>query len=154
MIENGVLKNLALDLKTAAKLGRKPTGHGVAEPNTEDPIPWNLNLEWSGEKAKREDLISRVKRGLYVSQFHYTNAVDIMHPSVTGLTRNGLFLIENGKISKPVRNLRFTQSLTAFLNSIEAVTPDQERISTFFFGASLAPTVLARGFHFSSGTEF
>lgn len=153
-IERGVLKELATDSKTAAKLKRGPTGHGTSEPNASDPVPWNLCLDFKGEKASVSELISRVKRGVFVSQFHYTNTVDVMVPSFTGMTRNGTFLIENGRITRPIKNMRFTQSAVGLFNNIEAVSPTPERVSMFFGGASLAPTALVRKFHFSSGTGF
>ncbi len=154
-VQNGILKELANDLKTAAKLKRGPTGHGIEEPNASDPIPWNIGLEWDGDKAANTgELVSRVKRGILVTQFHYTNLVDVMIPSLTGMTRNGTFLIEDGKVTKPIRNMRFTQSMTEFFNNLEAISRDHERVSTFFGGASLSPSALVRGFHFSSGTEF
>lgn len=154
LVESGVLKELATDTKTALKLGRAPTGHGTSEPNASDPIPWNLRLDWSGQKASTAELISRVKRGVFVSQFHYLNTVDVMLPSFTGMTRNGTFLIENGRITRPIHNMRFTQSALEILNGIEAVSDSTERVSMFFGGASLAPAALVRGFHFSSGTGF
>ena len=155
LVQNGVLKDLANDLKTAAKLKRPPTGHGVEEPNASDPIPWNIGLEWSGAKAANStELVSKVKRGILVTQFHYTNLVDVMIPSLTGMTRNGTFLIEDGKVTRPIRNMRFTQSMTEFFNKVDTVSRDEERVSTFFGGASLSPSALVRGFHFSSGTEF
>ncbi|MBI3557799.1 MAG: TldD/PmbA family protein [Deltaproteobacteria bacterium] len=154
-VQNGVLKELANDLKTARQLKRAPTGHGIEEPNASDPIPWNIGLDWSGDRAAdTTELVSRVKRGILVTQFHYTNLIDVMIPSLTGMTRNGTFLIEDGKITKPIRNMRFMQSMTEFFNNVDAVSREQERASTFFGGASLAPSVLVRKFHFSSGTEF
>lgn len=154
-IENGILRELASDLKTAARLERQSTGHGMSEPNSNDPVPWNIGLEWSGPMAKNtEELVASVDRGILVTQFHYANVVDVMVPSLTGMTRNGAFLIEKGKITRAIRNMRFTQSMIELFDNVEGVSQSQERVSTFFGGASLCPSVLVRKFNFSSGTEF
>lgn len=153
-VDHGVLTELASDAKTATKIKRAPTGHGNTEPNASDSVPWNLSLQWHGPTASNAELISRVKRGVLVTQFHYTNTVDVMVPSFTGMTRNGTFLIENGRVTRPILNMRFTQSMIDVFNHIEAASSNSERVTTFFGGASLCPTVLVRNFHFSSGTGF
>ncbi len=153
-VEKGRLVQLASDDKTARVMGTVTTGHGLPEPTTQDPIPWNIGMEWAGPTMKASEQVASIKRGILVSQFHYSNVVDLMTPSLTGMTRNGTFLIENGKVTKPIRNMRYTQSLVEVFNRIEAVSDERERVAAFFGGASLAPTVLVRGFHFSSGTGF
>lgn len=115
IVQQGKLKAVAYDSYHAAKYKKKNTGHGHLAPNTWGPVPSHLRIE--GGRWKIEESIKRVKRGILVTRFWYTRVVNHKELILTGMTRDGTFLIENGKITARVFNLRYTESvLTAFKN--------------------------------------
>ncbi|MGI8534487.1 MAG: metallopeptidase TldD-related protein, partial [Candidatus Limnocylindrales bacterium] len=90
--------------------------------------------------------------GLLVTRFHYTNPVHPKLAMVTGMTRDGLFLVEDGRISGPVRNLRFTQSYLEALAGVEAVGRER-RLLRGFLGSVVVPAVRISAFTFTGATE-
>jgi PmbA protein len=146
IIEKGVARSPVYDRRTAAKEGRESTGHALPMPNTVGPVARNLVLE--GGRETLDGLVAGVDRGLLVTRVWYTNVVDPGTVTLTGMTRDGLFAIENGKLTHAVRNFRFNQSVVELLGGIEAMTAP-ERV-----GGVVCPAVRARGFHMSSVTEF
>ncbi len=121
LIERGVIKELLYDSATAKKEGKKSTGHSTGDPSS-GAVP--LNLFMQGGESTLEELTSSVKKGILVTRLWYTNLIDPMTVTITGMTRDGTYLIENGKIVKPLRNLRFTQSIIeAFSNVLELSCP-------------------------------
>ena len=150
LIENGVAKNYVTDSYWAAKLKRENTGHALPAPNAWGPMPRNP-VVLPGSKS-REELIAETKRGLLVSRFWYIRPVDQRQTIVTGMTRDGTFLIENGKITAGVRNLRFNQSILEALRNCEFANK-QYRTGTYAY-STVVPTAKITGFRFSSGTDF
>jgi predicted Zn-dependent protease len=148
LIKNGVATGVVYDMMTATKEGRKSTGHGLPAPNTEGPYAVNLFMQ-PGSVAK-PDLISGIKRGIWVTRFWY---VRIVHPKlsiITGMTRDGTFLIENGKVTRPVKDLRFTQSMLEALDGTLAVGKTTKLEIGEFIGASRVPAVRLKAFTFTS----
>ena len=119
LVTSGISTALAHDRRTARKMGTDSTGHAVGESDAFGAIPSNLFLGPADASfgAGTADLISSVNRGLLVTTFNYCRILDPKTQVVTGLTRNGTFLIEDGKVRGGVKNLRFTQSF------IEALAP-------------------------------
>jgi predicted Zn-dependent protease len=119
LVSAGVSAALAHDRRTARKLGTESTGHAVGESDAYGPIPSNLFLGPADPAfgAGTSDLIAATGRGLLVTTFNYCRILDPKTQVVTGLTRNGTFLIEDGKVRGGVKNLRFTQSF------LEALAP-------------------------------
>ncbi|MCP4251096.1 MAG: TldD/PmbA family protein, partial [bacterium] len=115
MVDAGVSASLAHDLRTAKRAGTGTTGHALPGGDAFGALPTNLHLR--GGTKSVPDLIASVKRGLLVTTFNYCRILDPRTQVVTGLTRNGTFLIEGGEISGAVANLRFTQSF------VEALAP-------------------------------
>ena len=146
IIERGLARSAVYDRQTAAKEGRESTGHGLPVPNTYGPMARHLVLE--GGDGGVDDLIRKVDRGLLVTRVWYTNVVDPMSVTLTGMTRDGLFAIEKGKVTHAVRNFRFNQSVVQMLNHVEA------KSSVESSGGVVCPGLLVRDFHMSSGTEF
>jgi predicted Zn-dependent protease len=109
-IENGVLKNLQCGRYWAQKSGRAPV-----------PSPTCLNMV--GGTASTADLVKQVKRGLLITRFWYIREVDPQTVLLTGLTRDGVFLIEHGEITRPVCNFRFNESPVTMLNKVIAMGP-------------------------------
>ncbi len=115
-IDRGALTALHYGRYWAAKQGKEPTPFG------------NMHLS-GGEAGSIDELVSGVKRGLLVTHFWYIRVLDPHEASVTGLTRDGLFLIEDGKVTAPVNNFRFNQSLLALLKNCEAMTRETWRVT-------------------------
>lgn len=146
IIERGVAKGAVYDRQTAAKEGRESTGHGLPAPNTYGPLARHLVLE--GGEGSADDLVRGVDRGLLVTRVWYTNVVDPKSVTLTGMTRDGLFAIEKGKVTHAVRNFRFNQSVLQMLNQVEAMSSVQSS------GGVVCPGLLVRDFQMSSATEF
>jgi predicted Zn-dependent protease len=119
LIENGVARNVVYDSYTANKEGKQNTGHALPAPNTGGPLPLNLFLA-SGD-ASADEMIASTQRGILVTRFHYVNIIHEKDTILTGMTRDGTFLIENGKRTKPLKNLRFTQSIVEALSNVETI---------------------------------
>ena len=114
-----------------------------------------LNLILAAGKSSVEEMIASTPRGILVTRFHYTNLVEPMKLVLTGMTRDGTFLIEKGKVASPLKNLRFTQSVIEALNEVELISRDQETmLADWGPGAYTVPALKIRRFNFSSGTEF
>lgn len=149
LIEAGVVRGVVHDHHTAARDGVASTGHGLPAPNPYGPFP--LNVVMAGGNATREELIGGLERGLLVTRFHYTNAVHGKKVLITGMTRDGTFLVEGGRIVGPVRNLRFTESYLDLLDAVEAVSSDRVCIRGFL-GGSVVPALRASAFAFTGAT--
>jgi predicted Zn-dependent protease len=139
-IENGVVRNLSYDRYWAEKQGKTPT-------------PFSGTLCMSGGETSLEDMIASTNRGLLVTRFWYIRPVDPRTILYTGLTRDGTFLIENGKITRAVKNLRYNESPIFMLNSLEALGKPV-RVSASEdgspWGAIVVPPIKARDFTFTS----
>jgi predicted Zn-dependent protease len=146
IVERGVARSPVYDRQTAARDGTESTGHGLPYPNPYGPIASHLVLE--GGDGGVEALVARVDRGLLVTRVWYTNVVDTMTATLTGMTRDGLFAIEGGRVRGAVGNFRFNQSIVRMLNDVEALSAP-ERV-----GGVVCPGLLVRSFHMSSCTEF
>jgi len=148
LITRGVARGLVYDQLTAQRAGRQSTGHGLPAPNTEGPFAVNLFME-PGTTAKAE-LLSDIKRGIWVTRFWY---VRIVHPKasiITGMTREGTFLIENGRITRPVKDLRFTQSILDALNGTLALSRTTKLQIGEYIGATRVPAIRLKAFAFTS----
>lgn len=150
LIKNGLAKAVVYDSYTAQKENRKSTGHGLPAPNPYGPLPTHLFMKTGSSSL--EEMIASTKRGLLVSRFHYTNLEDPMKTTLTGMTRDGTFLIEDGQIKGGVKNLRFTQNILEALSQIELISKDSE-LKRSFFGLVCAPTVKLSGFNFTGVTS-
>lgn len=151
LVKDGVFLDAVYDLRTAKQAGRGSTGHSLPHPNPEGPFP--LNVFMSEGDATVEDMVGATDRGLLVTRFHYSNVVNPIESSITGMTRDGTFLIEHGEIVGPVMNLRFTQSILDALASVSLVGRQAELASEFFFSASRVPALRIDAFHFSGRSD-
>ena len=151
LVKDGVFVDAVYDMRTAKQAGRRSTGHGLPHPNAEGPFP--LNLFMSEGDATVEEMIEATARGILVTRFHYSNIVNPVESSITGMTRDGTFLIEDGEIVGPVMNFRFTQSIIDALRSVSMVGREAELASEFFFSASRVPALRIDAFHFSGRSD-
>jgi len=142
LIEKGVLKSLICDRYWAKKTGRKPTGR---------PFFFNMGDESTGI----EDIIKEVDRGILVTRFWYIRYVDQKSVTVTGMTRDGTFMIEDGKIAYGIKNMRFNESVVNVLQNVLKLGKGK-RVGLEYWssGANYVPTVLVSEFNFSSKTKF
>jgi predicted Zn-dependent protease len=150
LVDRGVCGSVVYDQQTAARAGVASTGHGLPAPNPYGPFP--LNMVMSAGSTPRDALVGEMERGLLVTRFHYTNPVHPKLAIVTGMTRDGTFLVEGGRIVGPVRNLRFTQSYLAALAGTVAVGRDRRTVKGDF-GGVLVPAVRIDGWTFTGATE-
>jgi PmbA protein len=151
MIEDGVFRGGVYDRRTAKQAGATSTGHALPAPNPEGPIPLNIFLE-PGD-ASLEDMIAATERGVLVTRFHYSNVVHPVESTITGMTRDGTFLIEHGEIAHPVKNFRFTQSILEALQNTSMIGRDAELASEFFFSAASVPALKVESFNFSGRSD-
>lgn len=147
LIVNGVANAVVYDSYTAHKEGKESTGHSIGGVGTYGPMPTNMFMQ-PGESSV-EEMIQSTKRGIFVTRFHYTNAIHPILTIITGMTRDGTFLIEDGKITRPLRNLRFTDSVLERLANVEMISKDTMRQSY-----CVVPAIKVRGFRFTGATEF
>jgi len=151
--DRGVAKEVTYDSFTGGREGKKSTGHGLIAPNTAGPIP--INLFMKGGESSLEEMIKSVRKGIYVTRFHYTNVVEPMKGVITGMTRDGTFFIEEGEIKRPIKNLRFTESILKALSQVTAISKDRRVCSEGtvysrrFVTGTVAPAIKIDGFNFS-----
>jgi len=136
-IQNGVVKNLSYSRYWADKKGVKPM-----------PGPSNIIME--GGNATIEDMIKSTERGVLVSRLWYIRSVDPQSLLLTGLTRDGTFYIENGKIKFPIKNFRFNESPVIMLNNVEMLGKPERAISVESYRSYMIPPMKIRDFTFSS----
>jgi len=148
--DKGVVKGVVYDTLSAYKEGKRSTGHSLPQPNPYSPYPMNLIME--GGESSKEKMISHVKKGLYVQRFWYTNPMDPRNTIITGMTRDGLFLIEKGKITKPVKNMRFIENIATMLNNVLELS--KERKIIYDTASVTAPYARIKDFTFTGKTEF
>ena len=139
-IENGVLKQLVHSRFWAQKTGRAATG-------------FPSSVKMAGGSASTDEMIRGTQRGLLVTRLWYLRQVDPRTILYTGLTRDGTFLIENGKVTKSVRNLRFNESPLFMLNNLEAIGAPVRLAGTEAGGAIVMPPLKVRDFSFTSLSE-
>ncbi|MEN6356033.1 MAG: TldD/PmbA family protein [Armatimonadota bacterium] len=138
IIRNGVASGVLYGSYTAHREGKKSTGHSGG-----------INLIMGPGDATIPEMIASTKRGIMMTRFHYANITHLMTAAVSGMTRDGTFLIEDGKIVAPVKNLRFNQSIVEALAKVEMVGKD-----LILDDGILAPAIKTGKFTFLSGTAF
>jgi PmbA protein len=125
IVEDGVVKDVVWDRRTAKRAGdgRVSTGHGLAASSQAfGALPLNLSLR--GGDATRDELVERVDNGIYVTRLHYLGIVDAREGLITGMTRDGTFRIEGGRITKPLVNLRFTTAFPKLAERLLGLSSD------------------------------
>ncbi len=150
LLDHGVCRGVVHDTQTAARDGVASTGHGLPAPNTYGPFPLNMVME--AGTASRDELIGGLDRGLLVTRFHYTNPIHPKLALITGMTRDGTFLVEGGKVVGPVRNLRFTQSYLDALAGVVAVGRERRTLKGFL-GGVVVPALRIANWTFTGTTE-
>ena len=148
LVEKGVIGEIAYDQSMAIKAGTETTGHSVG--TGFGGLPLNMVME-AGDSSV-EEMIQSTQRGLLVTRFHYMNIVSPKDGVLTALTRDGLYLIEDGKVVAPVYNLRFTDSIERIFNNVELIS--KERHTVQGFGSNIyMPAIKVKDFKFTGKTQ-
>ncbi len=145
LIKNGIAEGLVYDRLTAKKHGVEPTGHGAGGRNTYGAYPSYPVMD--GGDTTLDDMIASTDKGILVTRFWYTNYVDPMKLIITGMTRDGTFWIEKGKIAYGIKNFRFNQNVLDMLNNVEMMS------KPVLAGGIVVPAMKIHNFNFSSGTS-
>lgn len=153
LIEDGIARAVVHDRRTARTAGVESTGHACPPPAVEGPIPYDLVL--ASGTASLDELIASTARGILVTRFWYNRVVDARRTIITGMTRDGTFLIEQGRVTRGLRNLRFNESVLDVLARAEAIGRDaQPTVFDYVGNCVVAPALKVRDFQFTGVTRF
>ena len=150
LITDGLATAVVHDAATGARAGTGSTGHGLPAPNTFGPMASNVFM--APGSTPRDELIANVKRGVWVTRFHYINPVHPKKAILTGMTKDGTFLIEDGRITRPLLNFRFTQSVPEAFSDVRAASVETKLVPGEFFGANRCPALHLGSFNFTGVT--
>jgi predicted Zn-dependent protease len=152
IVKEGVVMGPVYDRYSGAKMGKSSTGHAMPI-NYRGFGPMAINLFMASGDVSVEDMIASTKKGLYINRFWYTRLVHPRDCVMTGMTRDGVFMIENGEVAYPVKNLRFTMPYVQALANVEAVGKASHLLEAEFGGFSnRVPGLKIKGFVFTGST--
>lgn len=150
LISDGIASAVVHDAATGARAGTGSTGHALPAPNLLGPMA--LNVFMAPGATPRDDLISGVERGVWVTRFHYLNPVHPKKAILTGMTKDGTFLVENGRRTRPLLNFRFTQSIPEAFSDVRATGRETKLLPGEFFGGYRVPALHLGSFNFTGVT--
>ncbi len=163
LVKNGVVERLVYARATAEKMQKsehagkvgliEATGHGFALPNEMGEAPMNIVFEPAEPTQTIEQMVASTERGIYVTRLWYIREVDPYEKILTGMTRDGTFLIEDGRIRHGLRNFRFNESLLKMLSNVEAMSEPVRASGEESFDM-VAPAMKVRDFNFTEVTKF
>jgi PmbA protein len=163
LVENGIVKRVVYARSTAARMKRseykdtvgmiEPTGHGFALPNEMGEMPINIVFAVPKNPQTLDQMIASTERGILVTRLWYIREVDPYEKIVTGMTRDGTFLIENGRLQKGIRNFRFNQSLIHMLSNVESMSLPIRSCGEESMDM-VVPAMKIRDFNFTEVTKF
>jgi predicted Zn-dependent protease len=163
LVEKGVIRNLVYARSSAEKMRKsevlpnvgeiKATGHGFPLPNEMGEAPTNIVFVTPGGEQTLEQMIAETERGILITRLWYIREVDPYEKILTGMTRDGTFLVESGKVKQGIRNFRFNQSLIDTLNNVEAMGQAVRASGEEAFDM-VVPAMKVRGFNFTEVTKF
>ena len=151
LVDKGVPSNLVYARATAKKMKAKPTGHGFSLPNDFGEAP--MNLVFAGGDSCVDEMVRSTERGILVTRLWYIREVDPYEKVLTGMTRDGTFLVQNGSVAGGIRNFRFNQSVLEMLSNVELLGPAVRAAGEESF-EMVVPPMKVRNFHFSEVTKF
>ena len=152
LVTAGTATGLVHDSTTAYRAGMSSTGHGLPAPNTWGPLAWNLFMQPG--RATNSELLAGLDRGLWVTRFHYVNIVHGKRGILTGMTKDGTFLVEHGRIVRPIRNFRFTQAIPDAFSRISAIGAETRLVAAEYSGINArVPALLIDRFSFTGATS-
>jgi PmbA protein len=151
LIDKGVPSNLVYSRATAKKMKAKPTGHGFSLPNDMGEAP--MNMVFGGGNCSIDEMVRSTERGILVTRVWYIRDVDPYEKVLTGMTRDGTFLVQNGKVAGGIRNFRFNQGILEMLSNVEMLGPSVRAAGEESF-EMVVPAMKVRDFNFSEVTKF
>ncbi len=151
LVDKGVPKNLVYSRATAKKMKAKPTGHGFSLPNDMGEAP--MNLVFGGGDSSIDEMVRSTDRGILVTRVWYIRDVDPYEKVLTGMTRDGTFLVQDGKVAGGIRNFRFNQGILEMLSNVEMLGPSVRAAGEESF-EMVVPAMKVRNFNFSEVTKF
>ena len=151
LVDRGVVRDIAYSRQAATLAGVEPTGHGFPLPNEFGEAPANIVI--AGGNSTVDEMIASTERGILVTRLWYIREVDPYDKIFTGMTRDGTFLIEGGKVTAGVRNFRFNQGLMEMLSNVEAMSAPV-RSSGEEASDMVVPAMKVRDFNFTEVTRF
>jgi PmbA protein len=155
LIENGVAKGVVYNSLHAHKEGKKSTGHALTPDNSEGAYAMNLFV--AGGQSSLEKMIQSTDRGILVTRFHYINGLlDTTNAVLTGMTRDGTFWVQDGKIKHGIKNLRFTDSMLKAFSHVKQISKERKIVASWWedVGCIVAPAVMMERFKFTGKTDF
>jgi PmbA protein len=163
LVEKGVVQRLVYARATAEKMKRSEhkdkvgpiaaTGHGFLIPNEMGEAPMNIVFAPPSEPKSVQEMVASTERGILVTRLWYIREVDPYEKILTGMTRDGTFLVENGKVRSGVRNFRFNESLIHMLSNVEAMSVPVRASGEESFDM-VVPAMMVREFNFTEVTRF
>lgn len=164
LVKDGVINSLVFARSTAERMktsplaghaGKvRPTGHGFPLPNDMGEAPMNIVFEnAAADRKSLQQMVAATERGLYVTRLWYIREVEPYEKVLTGMTRDGTFLIENGKITRGLRNFRFNESLVDMLSKVDAMSEPVRASGEESFDM-VVPAMTVRDFNFTEVTKF
>ncbi len=151
LVEQGVPRDVAYSRATAATAGVEPTGHGFPLPNEGGEAPVNIVI--AGGATSLEEMIASTPHGILVTRLWYIREVEPYEKVMTGMTRDGTFLIEDGRLVCGIRNLRFNQSVVELLKNVAALSPSARASGEEAFDM-VVPAMKVNKFRFTEVTKF
>ncbi len=151
LVKSGVPQEVVYSRASAQRAGMEPTGHGFPLPNEIGEAPVNIVI--AGGSTPLEAMIASTARGILVTRLWYIREVDPYEKIMTGMTRDGTFLIEDGRLVSGLRNFRFNHGIIDLLNNAEALSPSVRTSGEESFDM-VVPAMKARDFHFTEVTRF
>ena len=152
IVDEGVVVGPVYDRYTAAKDGKETTGHASPPDMSYYSGPQAFHLIMAPGESTVADMIASTERGLYINRFWYTRFVHPRDCTITGMTRDGVWLIENGKVTVPVKDLRFTQSYVEALANVRAVGRERLTLAGSYGSSVYVPALKIEGFTFTGQT--
>jgi predicted Zn-dependent protease len=163
LVEHGIVKQVVYARATAARMKQseykdkvgpmEATGHGFALPNEMGEMPLNIVFAEAGDPRTVEQMIASTERGVLVTRLWYIREVEPFEKMLTGMTRDGTFLVENGRVQGGVRNFRFNESLIHMLSNVEAMSAPVRSAGEESFDM-VVPAMKVKEFNFTEVTKF
>jgi len=163
LVENGVVKRVVYARATAERMRRseqkdkagpiEPTGHGFPLPNEMGEMPLNIVFAPPQNPQALAEMIASTERGVLVTRLWYIREVDPYEKMLTGMTRDGTFVVEDGKVKRGIRNFRFNESLIHMLSNVEAMSVPLRSCGEESFDM-VVPAMKIREFNFTEVTKF
>jgi len=155
LVEKGIAKGVVYDSISAHKENRKSTGHALTPDSSDGGLALNLFIE--GGDSSLDKMIKSAEKAILITRFHYINGLlDTTNALLTGMTRDGTFWIEDGKIKHGIKNLRFTESMLKAFSNAKLISKERKIVNSWWgdVGCIVAPAMFIDNFKFTGKTEF